>query len=243
MSEPARHALVTGGSAGIGHAICAQLLGRSYEVVNLDLQPPERPHPKLHSIEVNLSDRAATREALAEVSRRFAITTVVHNAGAMRPAPLAELRMEDFDALVELHLGSAVQLVQAALPAMREARFGRIVLLASRAVLGLASRTAYSTTKAGLLGMARTWALELGPEGITANVIAPGPIRTEMFYEVIEAGSERERQMASSIPVRRIGEPDDVARAVAFFTDPANSFVTGQALYVCGGTSIGSLTL
>lgn len=243
MSEPAHHALVTGGSAGIGRAICAQLLERGHEVVNLDLQPSTDSHARLHSIVVDLSDRAATREAIAEATRRFTITTVVHNAGAMRPAPLAELRIEDFDALVELHLGSAVQLMQATLPAMRKAQFGRVVLLASRAVLGLATRTAYSATKAGLLGMARTWALELGPDGITVNVVAPGPTRTDMFHEVIEAGSERERHLAASIPVRRVGEPDDVARAVTFFTEPANAFVTGQVLYVCGGTSIGSLML
>src|SRR5690606_20812603 len=108
----------------------------------------------------------------------------------------------------------------------RAQRFGRIVLMSSRAAVGLATRTSYSATKAGMMGMARTWALELAPEGITVNVVAPGPIRTDMFYDVVEAGSETERRLAQSIPVRRLGESDDVARAVAFFADPANSFVT-----------------
>ena len=94
-----------------------------------------------------------------------------------------------------------------------------------------------------MLGMARTWALELAADGITVNVVAPGPIRTDMFYDVIPAGSERERKLAASMPVQRLGEPGDVARAVAFFADPANSFVTGQVLYVCGGTSVGGLAL
>jgi NAD(P)-dependent dehydrogenase (short-subunit alcohol dehydrogenase family) len=94
-----------------------------------------------------------------------------------------------------------------------------------------------------MLGMARTWALELAPEGITVNVVAPGPIRTDMFHDVIPAGSEKERAVANAIPVKRVGEVGDVARAVAFFVDPANSFVTGQVLYVCGGSSVGSLTL
>jgi len=94
-----------------------------------------------------------------------------------------------------------------------------------------------------MLGMARTWALELAPAGITVNVVAPGPIRTDMFHEVIAAGSDKERALAASIPVRRLGEADDVARAVRFFADSQNSFVTGQVLYVCGGTSVGSLAL
>jgi NAD(P)-dependent dehydrogenase (short-subunit alcohol dehydrogenase family) len=136
-----------------------------------------------------------------------------------------------------------VQLVQATLPGMRERRFGRIVLMSSRAALGAQTRTSYSATKAGMLGMARTWALELAPHGITVNVVAPGPVHTEMFYDVIPAGSEREHKLAASIPVGRVGEPADVARAVSFFIHPEAGFVTGQMLYVCGGASIGSLSL
>jgi len=236
-------AVVTGGSAGIGKAICAALLARGHEVVSLARRPCDIADPKLHNVEVDLSDRAATAEAAGDLARRFEITTVVHNAGVIRPALLADVKLDELDALVELHLGCAVQLVQAALPAMRARNFGRIVLLSSRAALGLATRTAYSATKAGMLGMARTWALELAPEGVTVNVVAPGPIRTDMFYDVIEQGSERERAIAQSIPVRRLGESADVARAVSFFTDAENGFVTGQVLYVCGGSSVGSLTL
>lgn len=236
-------AVVTGGSAGIGEAICEQLLDQGYEVVSLARRASDLAHSRMHSIEVDLTDRQATGEAARELVRRFDVTTVIHNAGVIRPALLAEARLDDLDALVDLHLGCAIQLVQAALPAMRERRFGRVILLSSRAALGLATRTNYSATKAGMLGMARTWALELGADGITVNVVAPGPIRTDMFYDVVQAGSDKERQLAASVPVRRLGEPGDVARAVAFFADPANGFVTGQVLYVCGGTSVGSLTL
>ena len=238
-----RVAAVTGGSAGIGRAICEDLLAQGYEVVSLARRPAEIDHPKLHSLEVDLADRAATAQAAAELVRRFEVTTVVHNAGVIRPALISDVNLDDLDALVDLHLGCAIQLVQAALPAMRAQRFGRVVLLSSRAALGLQTRTSYSATKAGMLGMARTWALELAPEGITVNVVAPGPIRTEMFYDVVEAGSEKERALAASVPVRRLGESADVARAVRFFADPASSFVTGQVLYVCGGTSVGSLAL
>ena len=236
-------AVVTGGSAGIGLAICEQLLADGVEVVSLARRRCPIEHAKLHSIEVDLLDRVATGEAARDVAARFDVTTVVHNAGVIRPALLADVQLADLDALVELHLGAAIQLVQAALPAMRARRFGRVVLLSSRAAVGLATRTSYSATKAGMLGMARTWALELAPEGITVNVVAPGPIRTDMFHDVVPAGSEKERALAASVPVKRLGEAADVARAVRFFVDPGNGFVTGQVLYVCGGTSVGSLVL
>jgi len=236
-------ALVTGGSAGIGRAICERLLAQDYEVVSLARRRSDIAHAKLHNIEVDLTDRGATAEAAREATRRFAVTTVVHNAGVIHPALLPDVKLEDLDALVDLHLGCAIQLVQAALPAMKERRFGRIVLLSSRAALGLQTRTAYSATKAGMVGMARTWSLELAPYGITVNVVAPGPIQTDMFYEVIEPGSEREKQLANGIPVKRLGRSDDVARAVMFFADPANSFVTGQTLFVCGGASVSSITI
>lgn len=243
VTGESRIAAVTGGSAGIGRVICEDLLAQGYEVVSLARRRADIDHPKLHSIEVDLADRAATAQAVAELAQRFDVTTVVHNAGVIRPALIADVKLDDLDALVDLHLGCAIQLVQATLPAMRAQRFGRVVLLSSRAALGLATRTSYSATKAGMLGMARTWALELAPEGITVNVVAPGPIRTDMFYDVVEAGSEKERALAASVPVRRLGESADVARAVRFFADPANGFVTGQVLYVCGGTSVGSLAL
>ena len=236
-------ALVTGGSAGIGRAIVEQLLGQDYEVLSLDLQPGAHPHPRLHAFEVDLADRAATAQLASELTRRFEITTLVHNAGVIRPALLADVQLQDLDALVNLHLGCAIQLVQAALPAMRAARFGRVVLLSSRAALGVVTRTSYSATKAAMMGMARTWALELAADGITVNVVAPGPIRTDMFHAVVPAGSERERALAAAIPVQRLGEGADVARAVGFFAEPLNSFVTGQVLYVCGGSSIGSISL
>lgn len=238
-----RVAAVTGGSAGIGRAICERLLADGYEVVSLARRRPDSGRPRLHGLEVDLTDRAATADAARELARRFDVTTVVHNAGVIRPALLADVSLDDLDALVDLHLGAAVQLVQATLPTMRRDGFGRVVLLSSRAALGLATRTVYSATKAGMLGLARTWALELAPLGITVNVVAPGPIRTDMFHEIVEKGSDQEQKLARSIPVRRLGVAEDVARAVAFFTDPDNGFVTGQVLYVCGGTSVGSLSL
>jgi 3-oxoacyl-[acyl-carrier protein] reductase len=233
-------AIVTGGSAGIGRAIVQRLIERGEEVISLDIQPGDL---KVKQIRIDLTDAEATRQAADELAKAHAITTVIHNAGVIRPALLPEVKLEDLNALVNLHLGAAITLTQAALPAMRQAGYGRVVLVSSRAVLGLPTRTSYSATKAGMLGMARTWALELAPQGVTVNVVAPGPIETDNFYGVIPRGSPQVDRVAQAIPVKRLGQPDDVARAVLFFADRDAGFVTGQVLYVCGGTSVGTLTL
>jgi NAD(P)-dependent dehydrogenase (short-subunit alcohol dehydrogenase family) len=235
-------ALVTGGSAGIGRAVVEGLLRSHDEVISLDIQPGE-PLPNVRQIQVDLTDSAATQQAAAEIARAHAVTTIVHNAGAIRPALLADVELADFHALVNLHLGAGILLAQAALPAMKAARYGRIVLVSSRAVLGLATRTSYAATKAGMLGMARTWALELAPLGITVNVVAPGPIQTANFHGIVPEGSPQVERVIQAIPVKRLGQPDDVARAVLFFAARDAGFVTGQVLYVCGGTSVGTLTL
>ena len=237
-------AIVTGGSAGIGATICRRMLDAGYEVVSLARRRPDWSHPALHAVEVDLTDAAATKQAAESVAKQYAVGTVIHNAGVIRPNLLPDVRQEDLHDLTQLHLGAVILIVQAVLPGMRERKFGRIVLMSSRAALGLQTRTVYSATKAGMIGMARTWALELAPFGITVNVVAPGPIQdTEMFREVIPAGSEREAAVAKTIPVGRLGRSDDVACAVMFFADPENSFITGQVLYVCGGASIASISL
>ncbi len=233
-------AIVTGGAAGIGRAVCERLLAGGYEVVSMDLQASPL---KVKHVQVDLTDEEATRAAAFEVCKAHRVTTVIHNAGVIRPAPLPQVKLDDLHALVNLHLGAAITLAQAALPAMQAAGYGRVVLVSSRAVLGLATRTSYSATKAGMLGMARTWALELAPLGVTVNVVAPGPIETDNFYSVIPRGSPQVEKIAQAIPVRRLGRTDDVARAVMFFADREAGFVTGQVLYVCGGTSVGTLTL
>ncbi|QGZ61011.1 SDR family NAD(P)-dependent oxidoreductase [Paraburkholderia acidisoli] len=236
-------AIVTGGNAGIGRAIVEHLLEAGYDVVSLDLRSSAPGHARLHTMEVDLCDADATRAAAAEIAARHGPTTLIHNAGVIRPALLADVAHADLLALTNLHLAAPVTLAQAMLPAMREAHFGRLVLISSRAALGLATRTAYSATKAGMLGLVRTWALELGPLGVTANAIAPGPVQTDMFHAVVPADSPKVAQIAAGIPVGRLGQPDDIARAAMFFAAPENGFVTGQTLYVCGGTSTGSLAL
>jgi 3-oxoacyl-[acyl-carrier protein] reductase len=237
-------AVVSGASTGIGAEICRQMLAADYDVIALARRKPKATHARLHPIEVDLLDRTATEQAAKQIASRFSVSHVVHNAGAIRPALLPDVKQDDLDALTQLHLGAAISLAQAVLPTMKRERFGRIVLISSRGALGLQTRSAYAATKAGMIGMARTWALELAADGITVNVVAPGPIAdTEMFRSVIPADGAREKALADAIPVKRLGRSDDVARAVMFFCDRANGFVTGQTLFVCGGASVGTIVI
>ena len=235
--------VVTGGNRGIGGAISKRLLNAGYRVVSMARKEAEFNHDNLTNVVVDLADREATRAAAEKLAGEEQVLRVVHNAGVIRPALIEDVSLEDLDYLTELHLGTMVSLVQTALPAMKAAGWGRIVGVSSRGALGLQTRTNYSATKSGMFGMLRTWALELGPEGITSNCVAPGPIESDMFDEIMQDDKDRINNLANAIPRKRIGRPEDVAGAVEYFLRDDSDFVTGQTLYVCGGTSIGSVVI
>lgn len=236
-------AVITGGNKGIGADLADCLLERGYSVVSVARHASDRDHPRLHNVLADLLDPEATARAAAEIAAAHSVTHFIHNAGLIWPNLMEEAKPEDLAGLTQLHLGAALTLVQAFLPAMKAGGFGRVMFNGSRAALGVPTRTAYSATKAGIIGMARTWALELAPHGITVNVVAPGPVRTDNFWGIIDKDSDQESALAQRIPVGRLGEVRDISKAFLFFCDPENGFVTGQTLYVCGGASIGMLQL
>lgn len=137
-----------------------------------------------------------------------------------------------------VNVRAAMILIQAFVPGMRAAGFGRIVNISSRAAMGKTGRTVYSAAKAGLIGMTRTLCLELAAGGITVNVVAPGPVATELFDCGHPPGGVKRQRVIDSIPVKRVGTPNDVARAVVFLLSPDSGYITVQTLFVCGGTSI-----
>jgi NAD(P)-dependent dehydrogenase (short-subunit alcohol dehydrogenase family) len=188
---------------------------------------------------VDLLDEAATRAALAAITAGNQVGWLVNNAGIALPATLEDTRMDDFERVIAVNLRAAILCAQAVLPGMRAAGHGRIVNITSRAALGKELRTAYSAAKAGLIGLTRTWALELAPFGITVNAVGPGPIETDLFKSANPAESERTRALIRAVPLQRLGKPEDIAHAVGFFLSDEASFITGQTLFVCGGLSIG----
>jgi NAD(P)-dependent dehydrogenase (short-subunit alcohol dehydrogenase family) len=227
--------LVTGGASGIGRATAEDCRRAGYEVVVIDREGD--------GIRADLGDPAATTAALAEALKGGPITRLVNNVGMVRAASIENQTLADLDAVVSLNLRCALQCMQALLPGMKAARFGRVVNIASRAALGKEQRSAYAATKAGLIGMTKVWALELGAHGITVNAIGPGPIRTALFDQANPPGAPRTQAIIDAVPVKRMGTPEDVANAVAFMLDAKSGFVTGQVLYVCGGMTVGSASI
>jgi NAD(P)-dependent dehydrogenase (short-subunit alcohol dehydrogenase family) len=223
--------LITGGAAGIGAACARRCEADGLEAVVIDRVGD--------GLIADLSDPKETASALDQALAGGPITRLINNVGVVVPSSAGEQTMEELELAWSLNVRCAMQCMQALLPGMQAAGFGRIVNMSSRAALGKELRTAYSATKAALLGMTRVWALELGRHGVTANAIGPGPIRTELFDRANPPDSPRTQAIIEGVPVKRIGTPDDVAHAVAYFLDARSGFVTGQVLYVCGGMTVG----
>ncbi len=205
-------AIGTGASSGIGWATAELLADRGLVVINLDITAPKLQSRAIHH-RVDLSDSAATAAVLSEVTARHSVTRLVNNAGHAKAAALEDTTFDDLRQTVEINLRATIQCTQAVLPAMKAAGFGRIVNISSRTALGKVLRTAYAATKGGLVSMTRGWAAH----GITVNAVGPGPIATELFDAVNPPGSPGTEKIIQDIPVKRIGQPEDIANAVSFF--------------------------
>ncbi|MFO1069412.1 MAG: SDR family oxidoreductase [Geminicoccaceae bacterium] len=231
-------ALVTGGARNIGSAIVRRLIDDGHRVAVIDLETPEHADVAVF-LRADLSDPGATAAALAGLTAAHDVTRLVNNVGIVRPALLADTSIADFDTVMAVNARPAMQVLQAVLPAMRRRRFGRVVSISSRAALGKLKRTAYAASKGALNAMTRTWALELAPDGITVNAIAPGTVGTSAFFRNNPPDDPQTQAIIRSNPSGRIGTPEDIAHAASFFLDARSSFVTGQVLHVCGGLTVG----
>jgi len=232
--------VVTGAGRGIGRATAERLACDGRIVVGLDIRLPEAGMGAgIELLTADLTGKADLARAFEEISRRYRVVGLVNNAGTSRMASLEQTSDDDIAACWQLNIVAMIHCTQAALPAMKQARRGRIVNISSRTALGKELRTAYAATKGGVISMTRVWALELAPLGITVNAIAPGPIATELFRAVNPEDAPATQRLIKSVPVGRLGQPEDIANAVAFFLDERSGFVTGQVLYVCGGMSVG----
>jgi 3-oxoacyl-[acyl-carrier protein] reductase len=245
----ARVVVVTGGARGIGAQIALRLAEDGYDLAILDLDPDTDESPaaairglgrRCLPLAVDVTDPAAVADAVSRVSAGLGAPVVlVNNAGLLREATLRNATLSDWELVQQVNLRSAFVMAQAVVPHMRDAGYGRIVNLTSTGALGAVGLSAYASAKAGLHGLTKALAIELGRHGITVNAVAPGLTLTPMSDEMsARAGVPVETLMEDAlrgIPVGRLGLARDIAHAVSFFVDPRSDFVSGQILYVTGG--------
>ena len=243
----ARTAIVTGGGRGIGAAIAKKLAAEGLRVAVLDMGPTEDTVAAITAaggesigLDADVSDEASVGGAVAEVADRLGAPTVlINNAGILRDNLLFKMTYEEFEKVLSVHLGGAFLMAKAVQEHMVAEKFGRIVSMSSTSALGNRGQTNYSAAKAGIQGMTKTWAIELGKFGVTANAIAPGFIETDMTKATADRVgvdfADFKKAAISQIPVGRAGHPEDIANTAAFLVSEGAGFVSGQVIYVAGG--------
>ncbi len=228
MPEATRHALVTGASSGIGAAILRRLAGDGWRVTGVARRALENQPEQVESIACDLSDASARKRLLAQVGR---VDALIHAAGFMETGALGVLKPSALARMWALHVAAAEHLADALAPQMPSG--GRIVLIGSRTANGSPGRSQYAATKAALIAMARSWAMELAGKGITVNVVAPAATDTPMLNDPARAS------VAPKIPpIGRLIRPEEVAASVAFLLSEEAGAITGQVLTICGGSSL-----
>lgn len=230
-------ALVTGATRGIGAAIGAALLARGYTVIGTATSQAGADTitaAGMQGVVLNVTDGAACQAAIdAIVQQHGGLHVLVNNAGITRDMLTMRLKDEDWDAVIDTNLKAVFRLTRAAVKPMMKQRYGRIVSITS--VVGASGNPGqanYAAAKAGVAGMSRAVARELGNRGITVNSVAPGFIQTEMTAQLPEA---QQQALLAQIPMGSLGSPQDVAEAVAFLASPQAKYITGQELHVNGG--------
>lgn len=235
-----KRAMVTGSARGLGLAI-AQLLadrGARVAVADLDLAAATaaaRSIERALAVELDVRAESSAEAAVATVVAELGgLEILVNNAGVVRDARLEDLKAEAWDAVLDVNLRGYYVCARAALPPLRDAAGGRVVNISSRAHLGNPGQANYSAAKAGVIGLTKALSLELGPDGITVNAVAPGMIDTDLVRSHPKSETMIERAVRAT-PVRRIGQPRDVAAAVAFLASAEASYISGEVLHVTGG--------
>ena len=231
-----RRFLITGASKGIGREVADRMAASGHQPIGLARTAPSDFPGQFH--EVDLADRAATAEILERIVAEGTVDGVVNNVGYAQFGRIGSIDLDDLFVTYDMNVRTAVQVVQAVLPGMIAAGWGRIVNVTSLTTLGVAERTPYAAAKAALETATRIWAGELASTGITVNAVAPGPIETEMFRERSPIGSERESRLLQSIPLRRVGTPAEIAHVICSLLHEDAGYMTGQIVRVDGGGSI-----